>query len=78
MTDTPDTPDVHVDQAVGGVIRDVTRLVELTKRWPHLVQAQLQEIELASNMLALEIAWLKDWQDAQMQLDEPANLLGAG
>lgn len=73
-----DTPEAHVDQAVNGVADSVQRLADLTQRWPHLLGEQLSDIECANVMLSGIVLYLEAWQEAQKQLDEPANLLGAG
>ncbi|KKK48967.1 hypothetical protein LCGC14_3139790 [marine sediment metagenome] len=78
MTNPADTPEVEVDQAVNGVVWSIQDLTQLTRRWPHLVQEQLDDIENVHGLLDSIIAALMAQQEAQEQADEPVNLLGAG
>ena len=77
MTNPADTPEVHVDHAINGVVRDIQRLAHITPRWPYLVQEQLQDIEMARTGLTWVITYLKKWREAQ-KTDEPVDFLGAG
>ena len=78
MTNPADTPEAEVDQAVNGVVWSIQDLTQITRRWPHLVQEQLDDIENAHGVLDSIIAALMAWQDAQKQADEPVDFLGAG
>ena len=78
MTNPADTPEVHVDMAVQGIIVDIHRLTDLTRQWPHIVLDHLQAIKMVRDSLALLATHLETQREEHQQVDEPVDFLGAG